>query len=109
MRVVKIIFDQLPSDTISKFTSYYMHRGIVRYAFKEEQDFSFVVPGKVKNNTEDGKYWDWHYDPKKQTLEVRQINSKSPPFDFGFDTQMIVVHKYQNYTEIAFKSSLSYG
>lgn len=99
-RVSELCFSEIPTDSLNKFSSYHMNQGIVRYDFKSDEDFTFVVPKKKKNKPEDGKYWNWSFDKINQTITIDQISLSSPPFNFGLTAKIIEVSKYNNNTTL---------
>ncbi|MCA4807014.1 hypothetical protein [Myroides odoratimimus] len=99
-RVKQIDFIDLLVDPDNKFTSYSMNKAIVRYDFKQANEFTYVVPNKKKNKPEDGKYWTWSFDQNKQSFTVTQISLQSPPFNFGLQAKIKEVKNYKGYKEI---------
>lgn len=99
-RVKEITYSELPDDKDNLFTSYRMHQGIVRYEFKVNDEFTFVVPNKKKNRPEDGKYWTWSFDQMNQKIEIKQTSLQNPPFNFGVTATIKQVKEYKAYKEI---------
>ncbi|WP_010254783.1 hypothetical protein [Myroides injenensis] len=99
-RVSELYFQEIPTDSLNKFSSFHMNQGIVRYDFKNNDEFTFIVPKKKKNKPEDGKYWNWSFDKQNQNIVINQISLSSPPFNFGLTAKIIEVYKYQNYTTL---------
>ncbi|MVX37194.1 MULTISPECIES: hypothetical protein [Myroides] len=98
-RVSKVNFHSSPADKQNKFTSYHMQQGIVRYDFKANNEFSFVVPNKKNNRPEDGRYWLWNKEGH-DGFSINQISLNSPPFNFGLTAKITQVDSYNTYSVI---------
>lgn len=82
-RVKTINFHHAPEDKDNKFTSYHMHQGIVRYDFKPDNEFTYVVPNKQKTNP---KTADIGYVKKtKKTMLLRLISYLPPTLPLILD------------------------